>query len=93
MVLFADDIAIDLGTANTLVSVGGRGVVISEPSVVALDTRTEEVLAIGSAAKRMIGRTPVTIASAAGRASSGCQGRSTSGAPVSWVRGPGRTEP
>jgi len=61
VVLFADDIAIDLGTANTLVSVGGRGVVISEPSVVALDTRTEEVLAVGSAAKRMIGRTPATI--------------------------------
>jgi rod shape-determining protein MreB len=60
-VLFADDIAIDLGTANTLVSVRGRGVVISEPSVVALDTRTEEVLAVGSAAKRMIGRTPATI--------------------------------
>ncbi len=61
MVLFADDIAIDLGTANTLVSVRGLGVVISEPSVVALDTRTEEVVAVGSAAKRMIGRTPATI--------------------------------
>ncbi|HEV2094230.1 MAG TPA: rod shape-determining protein, partial [Rubrobacter sp.] len=61
MVLFADDIAIDLGTANTLVSVKGGGVVISEPSVVALDTKTEEVLAVGSAAKRMIGRTPATI--------------------------------
>jgi rod shape-determining protein MreB len=60
-VLFADDIAIDLGTANTLVSVRGRGVVFSEPSVVALDTRTEEVLAVGSAAKRMIGRTPSNI--------------------------------
>ena len=59
--LFANDIAIDLGTANTLVSVKGRGIVISEPSVVALDTRTEEVLAVGSAAKRMIGRTPATI--------------------------------
>jgi len=60
-VLFANDIAIDLGTANTLVSVKGRGVVISEPSVVALDTKSEAVVAVGSAAKRMIGRTPATI--------------------------------
>jgi rod shape-determining protein MreB len=59
--LFANDIAIDLGTANTLVSVKGRGVVISEPSVVALNTKSEEVVAVGSAAKRMIGRTPATI--------------------------------
>ena len=61
MVLFADDIAIDLGTANTLVAVKGRGVVISEPSVVAMNTRTEAVVAVGSAAKRMIGRTPASI--------------------------------
>jgi rod shape-determining protein MreB len=60
VVLFADDIAIDLGTANTLVSVRGRDGVISEPSVVALDTKTEEMLAVGSAANRMIGRTPAT---------------------------------
>jgi rod shape-determining protein MreB len=61
VVLFGRDIAIDLGTANTLVSVKGQGVVLSEPSVVALDTKTDEVLAVGSAAKRMIGRTPATI--------------------------------
>ncbi len=61
VMLFANDIAIDLGTANTLVSVKGRGVVISEPSVVALDTKSEAVVAVGSAAKRMIGRTPANI--------------------------------
>src|SRR5215217_3897100 len=61
VVLFGRDIAIDLGTTNTLVSVKGQGVVLSEPSVVALDTRTDEVLAVGSAAKRMIGRTPANI--------------------------------
>lgn len=55
MVLFGRDIAIDLGTASTLVSVKGQGVVPSEPSVVALNTKTDEVLAVGSAAKRMIG--------------------------------------
>ncbi len=59
--LFGRDIAIDLGTANTLVFVRGQGVVFSEPSVVALDTKTQEVVAVGSAAKRMIGRTPATI--------------------------------
>jgi rod shape-determining protein MreB len=53
--------AIDLGTANTLVYAPGRGVVTSEPSVVALDTRTSEVYAVGDQAKRMIGRTPSTI--------------------------------
>ncbi len=59
--LFGRDIAIDLGTANTLVFVRGQGVVFSEPSVVAMDTKTEEVVAVGSAAKRMIGRTPANI--------------------------------
>jgi rod shape-determining protein MreB len=53
--------AIDLGTANTLVYVGGRGIVVSEPSVVASDTDTGEVHAVGSEAERMIGRTPATI--------------------------------
>jgi rod shape-determining protein MreB len=61
VVLFGKDIAIDLGTANTLVFVRGQGIVFSEPSVVALNTKTEEVVAVGSAAKRMIGRTPTTI--------------------------------
>jgi rod shape-determining protein MreB and related proteins len=54
--------AIDLGTANTLVYVGGRGIVVSEPSVVASDTTTGEVHAVGAEAERMIGRTPATIA-------------------------------
>jgi rod shape-determining protein MreB len=53
--------AIDLGTANTLVYVGGRGIVVSEPSVVASDVETGEVHAVGSEAERMIGRTPATI--------------------------------
>jgi rod shape-determining protein MreB len=53
--------AIDLGTANTLVYVGGRGIVVSEPSVVASDTQTGAVHAVGAEAERMIGRTPATI--------------------------------
>ena len=52
------DMAVDLGTANTLVYVRGRGIVLSEPSVVAIDQRTGEVHAVGVEAKRMIGRTP-----------------------------------
>ncbi len=59
--LFAPDIAIDLGTANTLVFVKGWGVVLSEPSVVAVDVKTDKVVAVGSAAKQMIGRTPGSI--------------------------------
>ena len=55
------DMAVDLGTANTLVYVRGRGIVLSEPSVVAVDTRTGEVHAVGMDAKRMLGRTPGTI--------------------------------
>ncbi len=53
--------AIDLGTANTLVYVGGRGIVVAEPSVVASDVETGEVHAVGADAERMIGRTPATI--------------------------------
>ena len=53
--------AVDLGTANTLVYVRGRGIVLSEPSVVAIDSRTAEVHAVGIEAKRMLGRTPGTI--------------------------------
>ena len=56
--LFGRDMAVDLGTANTLVYVRGRGIVLDEPSVVAINTRTGAVLAVGSEAKRMIGRTP-----------------------------------
>ena len=55
------DMAVDLGTANTLVYVRGRGIVLSEPSVVAVDTRSAEVHAVGMDAKRMLGRTPGTI--------------------------------
>ncbi len=55
------DLAIDLGTANTLVYVRGEGVVVSEPSVIAVDTRTQAVHAVGRAAQRMIGRTPAAI--------------------------------
>src|SRR5258708_8117973 len=55
------DMAIDLGTANTLVYVEGEGIVVSEPSVVATDSRTGQVHAVGADAERMIGRTPATI--------------------------------
>lgn len=55
------DVGIDLGTANTLVVVLGRGIVIREPSVVARNKKTKEMLAIGGAAKKMVGRTPGTI--------------------------------
>jgi rod shape-determining protein MreB and related proteins len=55
------DMAVDLGTANTLVYVRGRGIVLSEPSVVAIDTGTGEVHAVGVEAKRMLGRTPGSI--------------------------------
>jgi rod shape-determining protein MreB len=56
--LLGRDMAVDLGTANTLVYVRGRGIVLDEPSVVAINTRTGAVLAVGAEAKRMIGRTP-----------------------------------
>src|SRR5689334_23912961 len=55
------DVAVDLGTANTVVYVRGRGIVLSEPSVVAIDQRTGEVHAVGADAQRMIGRTSATI--------------------------------
>jgi rod shape-determining protein MreB len=59
--LFSLDIGIDLGTANTLVSVRGKGIVINEPSWVAIEKKTKKVLAIGSEAKEMVGRTPANI--------------------------------
>lgn len=59
--LFSHDVAIDLGTANTVVHVRGKGIVIREPSVVARHRKTKEVLAIGTEAKRMVGKTPATI--------------------------------
>lgn len=55
---FSQDIGIDLGTANTLVYVRGKGVVINEPSVVALNLKTRDILAIGKEAQRMVGKTP-----------------------------------
>ncbi|MDP2948261.1 MAG: rod shape-determining protein [Chloroflexota bacterium] len=59
--VFSHDIAVDLGTANTLVLVRGRGIIIDEPSVVAIDRINKKILAIGSEAKRMVGRTPADI--------------------------------
>jgi len=59
--LVSDDIGIDLGTANTLVYVNGRGIVINEPSMVAINQKTGQVVAVGSAAKHMLGRTPAHV--------------------------------
>ena len=59
--MFSRDIGIDLGTATTLVNVDGQGIVINEPSVVAIDKRTKKCLAIGAEAKEMVGRTPANI--------------------------------
>ena len=59
--LFSNDLAIDLGTANTLVYVESQGIVLREPSVVALNTQTNEVVAVGSEAKEMLGRAPGNI--------------------------------
>jgi rod shape-determining protein MreB len=59
--LLGRDMAVDLGTANTLVYVRGRGVVLNEPSVVAVNSQNQQVLAVGADAKRMIGRTPAHI--------------------------------
>ena len=61
MFSFSKDIGIDLGTANTLVCLKGKGIILREPSVVAVDMRTDTVLAVGSQAKDMIGRTPGSI--------------------------------
>ena len=58
---FSNDMAIDLGTANTVVFVKGRGIVCNEPSVVAIATKTGKVIAVGTEAKRMLGRTPGDI--------------------------------
>ena len=59
--LLSDDLAVDLGTANTLVYVRGKGVVLKEPSVVAIHKDTQQVLAVGAEAKNMLGRTPGSI--------------------------------
>jgi rod shape-determining protein MreB len=59
--IFSKDIGIDLGTANTLVYVKGKGIIINEPSVVALNKKTGQVLSVGQEAKQMVGRTPSHI--------------------------------
>jgi len=59
--MFSKDISIDLGTANTLVYMKGKGIIIREPSVVAVDTKTDKVKCVGQEAKDVIGRTPGSI--------------------------------
>ncbi|MGH7557380.1 MAG: rod shape-determining protein [Gemmatimonadota bacterium] len=59
--LLASEVSVDLGTANTLIYVKGRGIVLNEPSVVALDSDSREILAVGIEAKKMLGRTPAGI--------------------------------
>lgn len=59
--LFSSDMAIDLGTAHTLVYIQGMGIVLNEPSVVAVERQSGKILAVGSVAKRMVGRTPGNI--------------------------------
>ncbi len=61
MGVFSNDVAIDLGTANTLVYLKGKGIVLNEPSVVAVDRTTGKVIAVGKEAKSMLGRTPAEI--------------------------------
>ena len=58
---FSKSIGVDLGTANSLVYVAGRGIVINEPSIAAINNKTGQVLAIGDEAKKMVGRTPAHI--------------------------------
>ena len=59
--MFAKEIGVDLGTANIMVYLRGKGVVLSEPSVIAIDRCTNRILAVGEEARRMIGRTPGNI--------------------------------
>ena len=61
LALFSDDLAIDLGTANSLVYCGSRGIVVSEPSIIAVNQKTGRVVAVGGPAKAMLGRTPGNI--------------------------------
>ena len=58
---FSEDLGIDLGTADTLLYVKGKGVVINEPSIVAVNTRSNQIVAVGHAAKDMLGKTPPHI--------------------------------
>ncbi len=59
--LFSNEIGIDLGTANTLVYLSGKGIIVNEPSVVAVNQKTGRVVAVGTQAKQMLGRTPAHI--------------------------------
>ena len=59
--MFAKDIGIDLGTANVLIYIKGQGIVLNEPSVVAIDSETKKPLAVGREARDMLGRTPGTV--------------------------------
>src|SRR5881296_3359673 len=59
--LFSNDLAIDLGTANTLVYVRGKGIVVCEPSIIAVNQKTGKIEAVGKEAKEMLGRTPGNI--------------------------------
>src|ERR1700709_987657 len=59
--LFSSDLAIDLGTANTLVYAAGKGIIVNEPSIIAVNRVTNEVEAVGKEAKEMLGRTPGNI--------------------------------
>ena len=58
---FATEVGIDLGTANVLVYIKGKGIVMNEPSVVAINQDTDEILAVGEEARQMLGRTPSNI--------------------------------
>jgi rod shape-determining protein MreB len=59
--LITDDVGIDLGTANTKIAISGEGIIATEPSVVAINNNTKEILAVGTEAKKMVGRTPANI--------------------------------
>ena len=61
MSFLSKDVGVDLGTANTLVYMKGKGIIMREPSVVAVDTKTDEVRCVGAEAKAVIGRTPGSI--------------------------------
>ena len=61
MQLFSNDLGIDLGTSNVLINVEGQGIVIREPSVIAVDKNTGKILQVGSAARNMLGRTPGNV--------------------------------
>ena len=58
--IFSDDLGIDLGTSNTLICMKNKGIILREPSVVAISTKTKEIFEVGEKAKHMIGRTPST---------------------------------